>query len=162
MAVKLEYVSLDELEDVMMTVEQAEATDDNYGSGATINGNGPKRDDQMVRRFLKRAENMADHYVGTRYDLPIAEPTPMFKYTILSIARYMLDERGDGDVSESVTNSYNMAISWLEDIRDEVSDLQGENTETISDYYGEREGGTFGSDTFNDKSTAFTGEPFPA
>jgi phage gp36-like protein len=86
----------------------------------------------------------------------------MFKYTILVIARYLLDDRGDGDVSESVRESYNMAISWLEDIRDEISDLHGDNTEALDDYYGERVGGTFGEDPFNDKSTAFTGEPFPA
>jgi len=162
MAVTLEYVELSELEDVMTEEEQAEATDDAYGSGGTIGGGGPHRDPKMVNRFLKRAENFADTYVGTRYSLPIDDPTPMFKYTILIIARYFLDERGDGDVSESVRNSYQMAVSWLEDIRDEVSDLHGDNTEEIEDYYGDRVGGTFGEGPFNDKSTAFTGSPFPA
>ena len=160
MAVTLDYVSLDDLSDVMTEVEQAEATDDSYGEGGTIDGNGPTRDDEMVKRFLKRAEGMAERYVGTRYELPISDPTPMFKYTILIIARYFLDERGDGDVSETIGNSYDMAISWLEDIRDEVTDLHGDNTEAIEDYYGERVGGTFDETPFNDKATAFTGDPW--
>lgn len=162
MAVSLNYVELSAFSDVMTEEEQAEATDDAYGSGGTLNEDGPYRDEKMVKRFLKRAESLADMYVGTRYDLPLSNPTPMFKYTILVIARYFLDERGDGDVSENVRNSYDIALSWLEDVRDELADIHGDNTESIDDYYGEREGGTFGSDTFNDKSTAFTGEPFPA
>jgi len=162
MAVTLEYVSLEELSDVMTEVEQAEATDDAYGEGGTLNSNspGPTRDPDMLKRFLLRAESMAERYVGTRYELPINDPTPMFKYTILIIARYFLDERGDGDVSETVADSYDMAISWLEDIRDEVTDLHGNNTEAIEDYYGERVGGTFGEGPFNDKATAFTGDPW--
>jgi len=162
MAVTLQYVELSELSDVMTEVEQAEATDDAYGEGGTIDGSGPTRDDQMTKRFLKRAENFAETYVGTRYALPIDEPTPMFKYTILVVARYFLDERADGEVSESIRDSYQMAVSWLEDIRDEVSDLHGDNSEAIDQYYGDREGGTFGEGPFNDKSTAFTGSPFPA
>jgi len=160
MAVSLDYVELDDLADVMTEVEQAEATDDAYGEGGTIDGNGPTRDDDMTKRFLKRAEGMAERYVGTRYELPISDPTPMFKYTILIIARYFLDERGDGDVSETIANSYDMAIDWLEDIRDEVTDLHGDNSEAIDDYYGERYGGTFEEGPFNDKATAFTGDPW--
>ena len=160
MAVTLDYVSLDDLSDVMTEVEQAEATDDSYGEGGTIDGNGPARDDEMTKRFLKHAEGMAERYVGTRYELPISDPTPMFKYTILIIARYFLDERGDGDVSETIGNSYDMAISWLEEIRDEVTDLHGDNAEAIEDYYGERVGGAFGETPFNDKATAFTGDPW--
>lgn len=164
MAVTLDYVEISDLSDVMTEQEQAEATDDTYGSGGTINQGGPTRDDAMVKRFLKRGENLADNYVGTRYTLPLTEPSMMFKYTILVLTRYMLDERGDGDVSESVKNSYSMAIEWLEDVRDEVTDIEG-SEEAMEEYYGEREGGTFGSDDsypFNDKSTAFTGSPFPA
>jgi hypothetical protein len=163
MAVTLEYVSVRELSDVMTVEEQADATDDDFAEGGTIeSGEEQERNYPMVKRFLARAEGLAERYVGTRYQVPIDDPTPMFKYTILIIARYFLDERGDGDVSESVRESYRMAISWLEDIRDEVADLHGENTEAIDDYYGERYGGTFGEGPFNDKGTAFTGEPFPA
>lgn len=160
MAVSLDYVDLADLSDVMTVAEQAEATDDNYGQGGTIDRNGLTRDDDMAKRFLKRAEGMAERYVGTRYELPIGDPTPMFKYTILIIARYFLDERGDGDVSETIANSYDMAIDWLEDIRDEVTDLHGDNSEAIDDYYGERYGGTFEEGPFNDKATAFTGDPW--
>jgi len=160
MAVTLEYVDSSEFSDVMTEIEQAEATDDAYGSDGTLSGGGPTADNQMVKRFLARAEGLAERYVGTRYDIPIDDPTPMFKYTIFIIARYFLDERGDGDVSESVQNSYEMAIGWLEDIRDEISDLHGDNTEEIDDYYGERTGGSFEETPFNDKSTAFTGIPW--
>ncbi len=161
MAVTLKYVSVRELSDVMTVEEQADATDDDFAEGGTIDsGEEQERNYPMVKRFLARAEGLAERYVGTRYDLPIEDPTPMFKYTILIIARYFLDERGDGDVSESERESYQMAVSWLEDIRDEVADLRGENTEAIDDYYGDRYGGTFGEGPFNDKSTAFTGSPF--
>jgi Protein of unknown function (DUF1320). len=165
MAVTLEYTTLSDFSDVMTETEQAEATDDSYAQGGTINGSGPTRDDQMTKRFLKRAESIADTYVGTRYTIPLTNPSPMFKYTVMVIARYLLDDRGDGDVSEHVMESYNMAIGWLEDIRDEVAGIEG-SEEEIEDYYGEREGGTFGGSTgddelpFNDKSTSFTGDPY--
>lgn len=162
MAVTLEYVTLDDLSDVMTVVEQAEATDDKYGEGGTLTEDGPTRDDEMVKRFLRRAENFAENFVGTRYSIPLTNPPMMFKYVVLVIARFMLDERGDGDVSETVRESYDMAVSWLEDVRDEVVDLE-DNEEFIQDYFGERTGGEFGGSDethpFNDKSTAFTTDP---
>ena len=80
MAVTLNYVSVRELADVMTVNEQAEATDDEFAEGGTItSGEEQERDYQMVKRFLARAEGLAERYVGTRYELPISDPTPMFK-----------------------------------------------------------------------------------
>lgn len=159
MAVTLDYVELSDLADVMSEEEQAEASDDSYGAGGTLDESGPTRNDEMVRRFLQRAESMCNNYLVSRYSIPIDEPTPMLEYTVLILARYYLDERGDGDVSENIQNSYDQAMNWLEMIRNEEIDL-GTVDEDIEDYYGERTGGTFGTYPFNDKSTAFTGEPW--
>lgn len=157
MAVTLDYVTLDDLEDVMTIPEQAQATDDAYGAGGTISGS-PSRNERMVKRFLKRAESTVDSYL-TEYDTPIQDPPYMLEYTILLIARYYLDERGDGDVSEASQRSYDQAMDWLKMVKNGEVDLQGVEIDA-EDYYGDREGGTFGVAPHNDRSTAFTGEPF--
>jgi len=155
MAVSLNYVTLAEFADVMTEEEQAEATDDEYGAGGTIDGTGATRDDEMVERFLFRAENMVDSYL-MYYDRPIDPVPPTVSYTVMIIARYMIDERGDGAVSETIQESYDRAMDWLEAVRDGELDLGANVEEQTEEYFGARTGGLFEEGTFNDKSSAFT------
>jgi phage gp36-like protein len=161
MAVTLNYVTLAEFGDVMTQTEQAEATDDSYGQGGTISSSGPTRDEDMVRRFLKRGEGMADSYL-IHYSRPVGSPPQTLKYVVMVIARYFLNERGDGAVGEDVQKSYNQAMRWLRDIRDGKIDLGGDVGEQGETYFGERTGGVFSGDSqpFNDESTFATGQPY--
>lgn len=158
MAVSLEYVSLSDLDDVMTKEEQAEATDDGYGSSGTVTQSEPTRNEPMVKRFLKRAESLADSYL-IHYDRPISDPPATLKYTVLVITRYLLDDRGDGAVSDEVQRSYDQAMQWLMDIRDGKIDLGGDVEEQGEVYYGDRVGGTFGESIHSDKSPTIRSTP---
>jgi len=159
MAVTLNYVDMSEFSDVMTEEEQAQATDDSYGGGGTISSDGPTRDEQMVERFLGRAESRVDMYL-IHYERPLDPVPEIVKYTVMVIARYMLDARGDGAVSENVQKSRDQAIMWLEDLRDGKIDLGGDLEEQGEAYFGDREGGTFGEYPFSDKSTFATRSPY--
>jgi len=159
MTATLNYVSLPEFADVMTKTEQAEASDDSYAQDGTISSSGPTRDDEMVKRFLRRGEAMADSYL-IHYERPLDEPPQTLKYVVMIIARYFLDERGDGAVSEDVQKSYDQAMMWLRDIRDAKIDLGGNVEEQGELYFGDRYGGTFEGGAHNDKSTFATGVPY--
>lgn len=158
MAVVLDYVTLEEFSDVMPEEEQAEATDDSYGEDGTITSSGPTRDDQMVKRFLKRAESFANSYLSF-YERPVNPVPHTLKYTVMILARYYLDERADGSVSEDIQQSYNNAMDWLKDIRDGEIDLGGDVEEQTGAYFGERAGGAFEEGPFSDKSSTLRGRP---
>ena len=161
MAITLNYVTLSEFADVMTETEQAEATDDNYGQDGTSSSSGPTADEMMIKRFLARAEGMADSYL-IHYERPISTPPETLKYVVMIIARYFLSERGDGAVGEDVQKSYDQAMRWLKDIREGKIDLGGDVGEQGEMYFGARTGGVFssGSYPFNDESTFATGQPY--
>lgn len=159
MAVTLNYVSLSEFNDVMTEYEQAQATDDSFAQDGTISSDEPSRDEPMVERFLKRAESLADSYL-IHYDRPISSPPEKLKYAVMVIARYMLDDRGDGAVSEDIQRSHDQAIDWLKDVRDGSVDLGASVEEAGEDFFGDRQGGTFGEAPYNDKASIASDNPF--
>lgn len=153
MSVTLEYVTLDNFSDVMTERQQAEAT----GSATSDPNDKPIRDQKMTKRFLRRAESIADSYL-ILYDRPIEDVPMALEYAIYVIARYLLLERGDGSVSEDVQNSYDQAISWLKAIRDGEADLAPETEEDLTDFSGDADlsGLQFEEYPFVDKSTFAT------
>lgn len=132
MAVTLDYVKLSDFSDVMPENDQAEASDD---TDYTDPNTDPTRDTDLIKRFLGRAESMANSYL-IQYDLPLDDAPLALEYAIYVIARYMLLERGDGSVSESVQNSYDQAIAWLEAVRDGEQTLEPVEQEFLDNFVG--------------------------
>ena len=144
MAVSLDYVSKRDLFDVISEKQVATATDDDsFGDDA-------KQDTLMVKRFLKRAESVAEMYLS-RYDLPIQNAPHSLKYAILIIARYMLLERGDAEASDEVVQSYNDVIGWLRSISEGEVELGRTDENVQEDAVGERTGEF--QMPFNDKAS---------
>jgi len=143
MAVTLEYVSLDTFSDVMREDEQAMASDDTRGTDPNTT---PSRDDAMVKRFLKRAESRAESYL-INYERPLDNVPMSLEYCIYILARHMLLERGDGTVSEEARQSYQECLTWLENVRDGMVDLEPAEEEDLEDFVGH---GTYGALVFSE------------
>ena len=160
MAVQLNYVSLQQFDDVMPVNEQAASSDDMEAQDP--NQNNPTRDDAMVKRFLKRAEHMAESYLSG-YELPLPEDQQphSLKYAIYVMARYYLLERGDGSVSDNIQESYDQVMSWLKMVSDGEIRLGGAAEEDLTDFVGlsSEENMVFAEMPFVDMSATVRNEP---
>jgi len=123
----LNYVSVSDLKDVMPEQDQAEATDD-------ISPTNPTRDEDMLERFLIRAESRVESYL-VGYELPLDPAPAMVDWAVLVCATYMLYQRGDLATSEEVKTNYDEIMEWLNMVRKGDATLP-RKTEDDDDFVG--------------------------
>ena len=142
----LSYTSVSDLQLVMTETTLAELSDDDYSAS-----DNPIINEEVLEQFLAFAESMAESHLKG-YELPLETTPPSFKYAILIICRYLLEDRRDGTVSEEVLQSYNQIMDWLESqpqFKEESEDLEafvGQSDRVFFEYPAVDGAGIFPSD----------------
>jgi phage gp36-like protein len=118
----LNYTSVQDLQLVMTERTLAELSDDDYAANED-----PVIREDVLEQFLAFAESKAESCLHD-YELPLTTTPPSFKYAILVICRYMLEDRRDSTVSEDVQESYDKIMKWLDskpEFKEVDEDLEG-------------------------------------
>jgi phage gp36-like protein len=98
------YIDSTDMEDRFGLVELVQLTD---------RANTGDVDDLILQRAMDDAEAEANSYLRGRYAIPVSPVDGMLRAAVADMARYRLY---DEQATEQVTERYNRAVRWLQDV----------------------------------------------